>query len=427
MKHFKKILTLFLVLTALLLVPVLQIQAADNAPGKVKKLTAKAISETSIRLDWSKVSGVSGYYVYRIEESGKTKKVATTSKTTCTLSKLTANKEYTYQVFAYKKTKKNTYKSEKGSPTATASTYIKTPKAPKSLKVSSYGNKSVTLKWSSGENANGYNIYMYDEKKDAYKLKGTTKSKSYVLKGLKDGEEYLIRIQSFRKVGDVSKNGPSEEITVTGREFSEAVKAIHGRYWQASLKSDTTGVLVSTGKKYKIKKGTSVTAMSKSTETVTVVLSNGKEVKVSGKKLNYGNLKTTTKEYSTATKEAFVNAKGYTSKTDYLIWISQYTTNTTVFKKVNGKWKIARSMPCIVGRYGNSPVGVYSIQKQGWGYGGPMLYWTWNTTLNAGNSFHKYVDWHKRGAYSGGCIRLADADLNYIVKYCKVGTTVVSY
>lgn len=430
MKHFKKILTLVLVLTTLLLVPVLQIQAADKAPGKVKKLTAKTTSETSIRLTWTKVSGASGYYVYRVSETGELKKAASTSKTTYTFSKLPVNQKYTYQVFAYKKDKKNKkkiYVSETGSPVAAASTYIKTPKEPKNLKISSYGNKSVKLKWSAGSNANGYYVYLYDEATDTYVLKTTTKSREYVLKGMEDGEEYLVRVQSFRKVGGVVLAGGTDELTVIARELSSAAKSVHGRYWNASLKSDTTGVEVATGKKRVIKKGTSVTALSKSTDTVTVRLSNGKDVKISGKKLNYGNLKTTTKEYSTATKEAFVNEKGYTSKTDYLVWISQYTTSTNVFKKTKGKWKLVRRMPCIVGRLGNSPVGVFSIQKQGWNYGGPVLYWTWDEKMNKGNSFHKFVDWHRRGAYSGGCIRLADADLNYLVKYCKTGTTVVSY
>lgn len=427
MKRLKKSLTLFLMMTVLLLLPVLQIQAADKTPGKVKKLTATAVSETSIRLNWSKVSDVTGYYVYRINEKGKLKKVATTSKTNCTFSKLPVNTEYTYQVFAYKKTKKNTYESEKGSPTATVSTYIKTPKKPENLRVSLYGDKTATLKWSSGESANGYYVYLYNEKKDTYKLKTTTRSKTYTLKGLKDGEEYKVRIQSFRKVGDVIKTGGKQDLTVVGREFSNTVKSVHGRYWGAYLKADTTGIVVSTGKKRVIKKGTNVTAKSKSTGTVTVILSNGTEVKLSGKRLKYGNLKVTTKDYSTATMEAFVNAKGYESKTSYLIWVNQYTTTMNVFKKTNGKWKLARKSPCIVGRYGNSPVGVYEIEKQDWYCGGPALYWTWNERLQHGNSFHKYVDWHTRGAYSGGCIRLADADLNYIVKYCKVGTTVVSY
>ena len=427
MRHFKKTVTLFLMLTALFLVPVLQLQAASNIPGQVKNLTAKAVSETSIQLNWSKVSGATGYYVYQVEDTGKTKKVATTNKTTYTVKKLKVNQAYTYQVYAYKKVKKQTYKSETASPKKTVSTYIKTPKAPKSLKVGIYGNKTATLQWSAGQNANGYYVYLYDEKTDTYKQLAKTKSRSYELKKLKDGEKYKVRVQSYRTVSGVTKIGASADLVVTGREFSDAVKSVHGRYWNATLKSDTTGVDVSTGKKRVIKKGTSVTASAKSPATVVVTLKNGTKVKVPSKKLRFGNLKVTTKEYSTSTKEAFVNAKGYTSKTNYLVWINQYTTSTNVFKKRNGKWKLVRRMPCIVGRYGNTPMGVYSIIKQGWGYGGPVLFFTWSDSLQKGNAFHKYVDWHKRGAYSGGCIRLPDADLNYLVKYCKPGTTVVSY
>ena len=319
MKHFKKTLTLFLMLIALFLVPVLQLQAASNIPGQVKNLTAKAVSETSIQLNWSKVSGATGYYVYQVEDTGKTKKVATTNKTTYTVKKLKVNQAYTYQVYAYKKVKKQTYKSETASPKKTVSTYIKTPKAPKSLKVGIYGNKTATLQWSAGQNANGYYVYLYDEKTDTYKQLAKTKSRSYELKKLKDGEKYKVRVQSYRTVSGVTKIGASADLVVTGREFSDAVKSVHGRYWNATLKSDTTGVDVSTGKKRVIKKGTSVTASAKSPATVVVTLKNGTKVKVPSKKLRFGNLKVTTKEYSTSTKEAFVNAKGYTSKTNYLV------------------------------------------------------------------------------------------------------------
>ena len=113
--------------------------------------------------------------------------------------------------------------------------------------------------------------------------------------------------------------------------------------------------------------------------------------------------------------------------TKYLIWVSQYTLSVNVFKGQQGSWKLVRRMPCVIGKDGKTSTGTFRLCRKDYAYGGVRIYFTWNEQKQWGNSFHRRVDGHTRGAYSHGCVRLSDADLSYINNTCPMGTTVVSY
>lgn len=84
-------------------------------------------------------------------------------------------------------------------------------------------------------------------------------------------------------------------------------------------------------------------------------------------------------------------------------------------------------MPCVIGKDGKTSTGTFRLCRKDYAYGGVRIYFTWNEQKQWGNSFHRRVDGHTRGAYSHGCVRLSDADLSYINNTCPMGTTVVSY
>ena len=106
--------------------------------------------------------------------------------------------------------------------------------------------------------------------------------------------------------------------------------------------------------------------------------------------------------------------------------MSQYTLSVNVFKGSQGKWKLVRTMPCIIGKDGKTPTGVFKLRFRDYAYGGVRVYFTWNPQKQWGNSFHRRVDGNTRGALSHGCVRLSDGDLSFI-NNCGFGTTVVSY
>lgn len=428
MKRMKKLLTLLVVLAAMALMPFSQSFAEGIVPGNVKNLAAKA-NETSVKLSWRKASDAEGYEIHQVDRTtGLTQKIASTSKTTYTVQDLTVGEKYSFQIFAYNTSGGLNNLSAAGSNIVTVKIKAAKPKVPSNFQISTYGDKSITLKWSKVSNAYGYYIYLYNEDTKEYEAIDKTRSTSVTVKNLKDGQECKFKIQSYRKVGNSIVTGNmSSAVKGTAQKFSKLVKQVHGRYYNTTVKSTTKATVSSTGKKITVKKGTKVVATTLSGKNVTAMLPDGTKIKIASNKLKFTSLNVTTKEYSKEVKEAFVNQKGYSSSTKYLIWISQYTTNTSVFKGSKGKWKLVRSMPCIIGTMGKTTPGTFKICKREYDYGGPVIYFSWNSAKNWGNAFHRRVDGNTRGAYSHGCVRLADADLSYIANNCPMGTTVISY
>ena len=431
MKRIRNFLTLFLLMTVLCMLPVVQSSAA-SVPGDVKKVTVSSIGETSAKLSWSKVAKADGYIIYSVDaETSQLKKVKTTTSRSYTVSKLQSGEKYTYQVFAYNKEGGTVYKSANGKAVSFKTKLVKTAK-PTNFQVSTYGDGNVTLKWSSAKNATGYYLYKYDTDKGEYVKIKSTKEKTIKISGLDAGTQYKFKLVSYRtKNGKTIVSAFSDELKVTGKEFSAAVKSVHGRRHKATLKVATTVTITKTKEKVSLKKGTSITTTSRGTGTVTAYLSDGRAFKISGNKLKYGNLSVSKTYYSKNVKEAFVNARGYSSKTKYQIWISQNTANVCIFNGSKGNWELVRSAPCVIGRQGKTPQGIFKLdpRSRDYAYGGVRVYFTWNPAPDKlwGNSFHLRTSSTTRGAESSGCIRLGSADLNYLASHCGSGTTVVSY
>lgn len=418
----------FLMLMLLALVPACKSEAADNYPGNVTNLKYKKVSDTSVQLSWSNASGATGYKIYSVDpDTGKTKKVASTTATSYTVKSMQIGQLYQFEVYALKKSGSETYMSKNPSNVVSVTLKLSTPGAIKNFRLVCNGNKSAFLAWDAAKNADKYIIYRYDSASDTYKKIGTTTETTYQAKKLTAGQKYYFKVRAYHTLQGKEAYGKlSDKVTVKAKTID--LTAVHGRYVNATLKKKTTVTVSSTGKKKTLSKGTAIIATKKSTGTITALLKNGTKITINGSNLSYGNLYTTSKKYTTAQKEAFVNGKGYSSKTDYLIWISQYTLETNVFKGSKGKWKLVRSMQCVVGSYGMTPQGKFEIlNRVGWLNGARAYYFTWNSRLGGGNAFHCRLNGKVTGALSHGCVRLGSSDLNYIGTYCKPGTTVISY
>ena len=84
-----------------------------NTVGKVTGVSLKTRTTSSVTLEWDKVSGAEGYYIYRASSYGGTyEKIGSTSKTEYKNTGLTQGREYYYKVCAYKDDK-NGSKSSK--------------------------------------------------------------------------------------------------------------------------------------------------------------------------------------------------------------------------------------------------------------------------------------------------------------------------
>ena len=142
-------------------------------------------------------------------------------------------------------------------------------------------------------------------------------------------------------------------------------------------------------------------------------------------------------DFTDQDKETFVNAKGYSSSTDYLVWINLERQKVNVFLGSQGKWKLTRSMTCATGRNTTPTIaGVfkYSYKVAKWDFGDyyvkPVL------VFNGGHAFHSRTYREKDGSLldptigtpaSHGCIRMLQEDINWMEYYLILKSTVVVY
>lgn len=311
---------------------------------------------------------------------------------------------------------------------AQSSSAAKQPARVKNFRLICNGNKSAFLAWDKAKNASYYLIFDYDPVSGSYRRLAKTSSRSCEVKHLAVGKIYHLVIQSVNsRKGKTKKSAYSAVLEVEGKKID--VKGVHGRRYSVKVKKTFWAKDLKTGKMVKVNKGTTGRSSSHTRKNPVVTLSTGARVKANRSKFKFGNLvfSKSYKHYTAEQAEAFVNQKGYSSRTKWLIWISHYTGSVHIFKGAKGQWKRQRVAKCVVGEQGRTTLGVFRLLKRASRSGKPQIYFTWNPAKEWGQSIHCRIDKHTRGAYSDGCIRLGDSDLFYLAKHCKLGTTVVSY
>ena len=144
-------------------------------------------------------------------------------------------------------------------------------------------------------------------------------------------------------------------------------------------------------------------------------------------------------DYDSVLKEEWINVKGYTSKTDYLIWVSITYQRVNIFTGSDGQWELEKTFIVGTGAPGHStPTGVFSVLAKrpvGW----TTSSYTVEPLINFYSSAYAF---HSRLYYPGtttildarigfpishGCVRMYDEDIAYMFDTIPVGTTVVIY
>ena len=165
-------------------------------PGKVKGISVKSVKTTSATLKWKKVSGASGYMIYRKNSStGKSKLVKTVSSKTVSYkaTKLKSATKYTYTIYAYKLSGKTKIKGS-----GTAYTFVTKPGAVKKTKAVSKKAKTCVVSWKKTKGADGYEVYMATSKKGKYKKIGQTKKVTFTKKKLKKGKTCYFKVRAYK-------------------------------------------------------------------------------------------------------------------------------------------------------------------------------------------------------------------------------------
>lgn len=164
--------------------------------------TIKAVNSNTISLSWKKVSGVSGYEIYRsTSKSGKYERVGRVSGAKTTSFEDTtvkAGKNYYYKVRGYKK---NSAKEGKGTYSAVQKAW--TVKKVEITKTSGTSGNSVKLTWDKVSKASGYRIYRSTKETSGYKLIKEINSAttvSYKDTTVKTGKVYYYQIVAINKI-----------------------------------------------------------------------------------------------------------------------------------------------------------------------------------------------------------------------------------
>lgn len=358
-------------------------------PAKVKGVKAVP-NANAAKLSWNAVSNASYYTVYKSTKSSSGYKVAK-SKCTSTSLKikgLTGGKKYYFKVVAVSQAGGKTVIG-----TQSNAVLAKIPVVAgqvRNVQLSFDSKKNLALTWSRTAKATSYHILYKKAADSKYKILIKTKKSNYSLAKLKADTKYNIKVQAVTRIGN-----------------------------KVYLSSKTSKVITVTPRQYRDKNYNKLLA------------SQVRSIGYVGNKCIY-----TTKKYSTEVKTAFVNYKGYSSKTKYLIWISHYTQQVSIFEGSKGKWKMIRTFICATGTAKNhSPRGVFKItyKEKGWFYTSTKELYV--THYKGRNSFHTRPLWNNGSVQnptigkpaSHGCVRCYNQDAKYIYDKMPIGTTVGSY
>ena len=186
------------------------------AKKTIKKLTAKSTftcTSSAIRINWNKLSGVTGYKIFRYDDANKkwvaVKAVYDPNATNYKISGLKSGKVYKFRVKAFVKENNKFYFGESCSTISTA-TRPNTTTVTKANKTST----AVRLFWKK-TTCTGYRILRYDSAKKKWVRVTAVSSSSttqYKISGLKKNTTYKFKIQPYVKVGSKVIDGASSAV-----------------------------------------------------------------------------------------------------------------------------------------------------------------------------------------------------------------------
>ncbi len=144
-------------------------------------------------------------------------------------------------------------------------------------------------------------------------------------------------------------------------------------------------------------------------------------------------------DYSDSAKEAYVNNKGYSSSTGYLVWVSLACQKVYVFTGSQYNWTLVKTFICGSGKSSSpTPVGVTYItyRQTGWYTSSYTVAPVVRFYPGTGYAFHSRLYYPGTSTLkdasigypcSHGCIRMLTEDVTYIYNNIPNNTTVVIY
>ena len=179
----------------------------------VAKFTGSAVSQTAVKLDWSKNDKATGYVIEQYK-GGKWTALATTKNNTTltfTVKGLAEGTTYSFRIKSFRKTGSTTDFSE-----YTAIKAATLLDGVSDFKVASTTGSWITLEWAKNDKATGYSIEQY--KGGKWTVIATTKNNTtlkFTVKGLKNDTTYSFRIRAYKTAGGVTAY--SDYVRIAGK------------------------------------------------------------------------------------------------------------------------------------------------------------------------------------------------------------------
>ena len=306
----------------------------DSKGAKATFIAAPKISKTEnvnggVKISWGKSNGAEQYRVYYKGRKGWTR-LADTTSTSYTDSKVTSGKTYTYTVRCLNKSK-NKFTSGYDSKGAKA-TFIATPKISKTENV----NGGVKISWNKSNGTEQYRVY-YKGSKGWTRMVDTT-STSYIDKDVSSGKNYTYTVRCINSSatkftsGYDSKGKSVKYISAPKITKAESVDGGVKISWNKSNGAEQYRVY------YKGSKGWTRMVDTTSTSYIDKDVSSGKNYTYTVRCLNKSKNKFTSGYNSTGKSIKYVSAPKI-SRTE-----ATYNSVTLNWDKVNGaeKYRVYR-------------------------------------------------------------------------------------
>ena len=182
-------------------------------PQTVSNLKQTAITTSSVTIAWDKISGVTGYKVYKLNSKNTWALLTTTKNTSYTDKTLSLGETAQYKVRAYTTASSKTYY---GAYSSVLKVTVAKPGSVPKLSATS-AEKYITLTWTKAENANGYKVYLFDSKTGKFAEKASVTALTAKITGLTANTEYKFAVKAYFKNtdGKITYSDNQKEITAS--------------------------------------------------------------------------------------------------------------------------------------------------------------------------------------------------------------------
>lgn len=298
----------------------------------------------------------------------------------------------------------------------------------------------VTLKWEEPKSGNVKSYTILNEKKKVLRIEdekysGITETRQQ-FRALPGKHKYYVKAIS---ADDPSDFAISKPITIDGGV--KFINTLHKKFdWKVTFRRNVALYKSATGSATikKVSKGTTAIAIGKyprrisgwnKPKRVKVQFEDGSVGWTQWGTIRFRPLIRVKQDYPASLKEDYVNK--FSSRTNYLVWVNEYTQRVNVFKGKKGSWKLVRTFRCTTGSFAQPVVKghkyrlgarrgtVWRLDEQGRSY-----YFKLARGFHGGGYFHTRCWWASGRVRNSvgnrpttrGCIRMHNPDAAYIYK-----------